>query len=135
MYTMKQACEKTGLRYETLKFYCNQGLVPNVRRDAQNRRIFSARDIAWINSLNCLRSCGMGLQEMKAYIALCLCGQRSIPERKCILAEKRGQLTQELARIQSCIDYIDHKQQFYDNVLSGKTPYVSNLTAPEEDDG
>lgn len=135
MYTMKQACEKTGLRYETLKFYCNQGLVPNVRRDAQNRRIFSARDIAWINSLNCLRSCGMGLQEMKAYIALCLRGQRSIPERKCILAEKRGQLTQELARIQSCIDYIDHKQQFYDDVLSGKTPYVSNLTAPEEDGG
>ena len=29
MYTMKQACEKTGLSYETLKFYCNQGLVRN----------------------------------------------------------------------------------------------------------
>ena len=44
MYTMKQACEKTGLSYETLKFYCNQGLVPNVKRDSQNRRIFDDRD-------------------------------------------------------------------------------------------
>ena len=35
MYTMKQACEKTGLSYEILKFYCNQGLVPNVKRDKQ----------------------------------------------------------------------------------------------------
>ena len=25
---MKQACEKTGLTYDTLKFYCNEGLVP-----------------------------------------------------------------------------------------------------------
>lgn len=62
MYTMKQACEQTGMTYETLKFYCNQGLVPNVKRDSQNRRVFHDRDIAWINSLNCLRNCGMGIQ-------------------------------------------------------------------------
>ncbi|MGN1174800.1 MAG: MerR family transcriptional regulator [Roseburia sp.] len=31
---------------ETLKFYCNQGLVPNVKRDKNNRRIFSDKDIA-----------------------------------------------------------------------------------------
>lgn len=47
MYTMKEACAKTGLSYETLKFYCNQGLVPNVKRDSQNRRIFNDRDIDW----------------------------------------------------------------------------------------
>ena len=44
MYTMKEACAKTGLSYETLKFYCNQGPVPNVKRDSQNRRIFSDRE-------------------------------------------------------------------------------------------
>ena len=48
---MKEACAQTGLPYETLKFYCNQGLVPNVQRDAQNRRIFSDGDIGWIRSL------------------------------------------------------------------------------------
>lgn len=36
MYTMKQACELTKLSYETLKFYCNEGLVPNVKRDKNN---------------------------------------------------------------------------------------------------
>ena len=57
MYTMKAACKKTGLSYETLKFYCNQGLVPNVKRDDHNRRIFDERDIDWIKSLNCLKKC------------------------------------------------------------------------------
>jgi len=32
-YTMKQACELTGMNYETLKFYCNSGLVPGLKRD------------------------------------------------------------------------------------------------------
>lgn len=131
MYTMKQACGKTGLAYETLKFYCNQGLVPNVKRDSQNRRVFDDRDINWINSLNCLRNCGMGIQEMKEYLALCLEGPTSIPERKGILEEKRKQLEQELARVQASIDYIDWKQNFYDEVLAGKRPYISNLLPTE----
>ena len=69
MYTMKQACEATGLSYETLKYYCKQGLVPNVKRDAANRRCFDDRDIRWIRDLVCLRNCGMGIDDMKRRIA------------------------------------------------------------------
>ena len=124
---MKEACAQTGLSYETLKFYCNQGLVPNVRRDEQNRRIFSESGIAWIRSLECLKNCGMGIREMQEYISLCLEGQSSIPRRKEILERKRRELEQELSRIRESIAYIDRKQNFYDDVLSGKAPYVSNL--------
>lgn len=127
MYTMKDACQKTGLTYETLKFYCNQGLVPNVKRDEHNHRIFDERDIAWINSLNCLRSCNMSIAEMREYLDLCLEGKESIPKRKQILARKRQQLVTEIDRIQESIAYIDWKQGFYDDVLSKKTEYHSNL--------
>ena len=132
MYTMKEACEKTGLSYETLKFYCNQGLVPNVKRDKQNYRVFDDRDIAWINSLNCLRNCNMSLAEMKAYIALCLQGEGTIPERKIILEAKQKALLEEKKRIEDAIAYIDWKQEFYDDVLSGKIGYFSNLIAGEK---
>ena len=129
MYTMKQTCEQTGLSYETLKFYCNQGLVPNVKRDSQNRRVFSDKDIAWINSLSCLKNCNMGIAEMKEYLRLCLQGQETIPERKVILERKRRELELERQRIQDSIAYIDWKQGFYDDILSGKQEYFSNLTA------
>ena len=131
MYTMKQACEATNLSYETLKFYCNQGLVPNVKRDSLNRRVFSQRDINWINSLTCLKNCNMGIGEMKEYLRLCLEGPDSIPTRKIILEKKQAELRQELQRIQNSIDYIDWKQNFYDEVLRGEREYISNLM-PEE---
>ncbi|MCD8356419.1 MAG: MerR family transcriptional regulator [Clostridia bacterium] len=127
MYSMKQACKETGLSYETLKFYCNQGLVPNVKRDENNYRIFDSRDIAWIKSLAHLKACGMSLQEMKTYLSLCMKGQDSIPERKVILARKRDDLLKTIEALNACIDYIDGKQQFYDDVLSGKVEYYSNL--------
>lgn len=132
MYTMKETCEKTGLPYETLKFYCNKGLVPNVKRDGNNHRVFDDRDVAWINSLNCLKNCGMSISEMKEYIELCLIGESSIPERKLIIEKKRKNLEIELKQIQDSINYIDWKQGFYDDVLSGKTKYYSNLIKVEE---
>ena len=127
MYTMKQACEKTGLSYETLKFYCNQGLVPNVKRDDHNRRVFDDRDIAWIQSLCCLKNCNMGIAEMQAYIALCMQGKASIPERKIILETKRKSLEAERERIEAAIAYIDWKLNFYADVIAGRIAYFSNL--------
>jgi len=134
MYTMKETCEKTGLTYETLKFYCNQGLVPNVKRDKQNHRIFDDRDVAWINSLTCLKNCNMGISEMKEYLALCLQGEGSIPERKKVLETKRKALEAERKRMEEAIAYIDWKQGFYDDVLSGKTRYFSNLLPRDRND-
>ena len=48
-YTMKQACKLTGMNYEALKFYCNSGLVPGLKRDQNNRRVFDERCIAYID--------------------------------------------------------------------------------------
>lgn len=133
MYSMKQACELTNMRYETLKFYCNQGLVPNVKRDSNNHRIFDDRDIAWINSLSCLKNCDLSIAEMKSYIEMCKKGAASIPERKEFLKNKRKELLVKQEKLQIALDYIDWKQGFYDNVLSGKIPYVSNLIVTDEE--
>ena len=89
MYSMKEACALTGMTYENLKFYCKEGLVPNVKRDSRNYRVFDDHDIKWIQSLGCLRNCGLSIAEMKEYLHLCLEGESSIPARKDILSRKK----------------------------------------------
>ena len=130
MYTMKQTCEATGLAYETMKFYRNAGRVPNLKRDANNRRVFDDRNITWIKGLLCLHRCGLSIEEMRRYTELCFEGEPSIPERKQMLADKRARLVEQLAEIRDSIDFIDAKQRFYDGVLSGDIPYTSVLTPP-----
>lgn len=127
MYTMKETCEKVGMNYETLKFYCNEGLIPDVGRNKNNHRVFTDKQIAWISNLPCLKNCGMSIQEMKEYLALCLEGETTIPVRKEILAEKRKVLAEKMRILQDNIDYIDGKQKFYDGVLAGEIEYFSNL--------
>ena len=103
MYSMKEACALTGMTYENLKFYCKEGLVPNVKRDSRNYRVFDDHDIK------------------------CLEGESSIPARKDILSRKKEALLTSMQQLQEAVDYIDWKQGFYDDVLSGKTAYYSNL--------
>ena len=131
LYTMMQVCKETGMTYQALKFYCNEGLVPNVKRDKNNRRVFDERDVAWIGSLTCLKKCGMSIQEMKEDLAMCLQGEASIPQRKEMLAQKQAALRETIRELQDSVAYIDWKQNFYDEVLSGKRPYESNLIPVE----
>jgi len=127
MYTMMQVCRKLNITYETLKYYCNEGLVPNVKRNSNNRRIFDERDAAWIKDLTCLKRCGMSIQEMKDYLEMCLEGESTIPQRKEMLLQKQISLRESIKELEDSVAYIDWKQNFYDEVLTGKRPYVSNL--------
>lgn len=127
LYTMMQVCRETNMTYQALKFYCNEGLVPNVKRDKNNRRVFDERDVAWIKSLVCLKKCDMSIQEMKEYLDLCLQGEASIPQRKEVLARKQEALRDSIKELEESVAYIDWKQSFYDEVLAGTRPYESNL--------
>ena len=127
MYSPKDICGILNISYETLKFYCKEGLVPNVHRDQNNRRVFDDRNLGWLKGLLCLRNCGMSHKDMKIYMELCLKGKSSIPERKAMLADTRDALLVRIQELQGALDYIDQKQLFYDNILAGKEEYRSNL--------
>ena len=118
MYTMMQVCKEADMTY----------------RDKNNRRFFDERDLKWIKDLVCLKKCGMSIQEMKEYLNLCLQGAVSIPQRKEMLVKKKKALLESIEELNGCVGYIDWKQEFYDDILAGRRPYVSNLipTEPEE---
>ena len=71
---------------------------------------------------------------MKEYLELCLKGESTIPERQEILNNKLKELEYKINKIQDSINYIHWKQNFYNDVLNGKTQYYSNLTNTEKDD-
>lgn len=49
------------------------------------------------------------------------------PAAQKMLAEKQEALQDSIRQLEDSIAYIDWKQNFYDDVLSGRKPYVSNL--------
>jgi len=101
--------------------------VPNIKRDKNNWRVFDERNLNWIKSLQCLKQCGMSIKEMKNYMNLCLQGISTVSKRKVILDERKKLLLAQLNEIKESIAFIDEKQDFFDDILSGKIQYSSNL--------
>ena len=131
-YTMMQVCRELDITYQTLKYYCNEGLIPNVKRDKNNYRIFDENTVNWISSLSCLKKCGMSIKDMKQYLDYCLQGQSTIPERQVMLNKQRNFLLEKINELEKSINFIDEKQEFYNGVLDGSIPYQSYLINIEE---
>ncbi len=125
MYTMKEVCQIVGWSYETLKYYCKEGLIPNVKRDKNNYRVFDENNIEWIKGLQCLKKCGMSLKDMRQYLDYCMQGPVSIPERVDMLNVTKEDLERRLSEIQESLNYIEHKKELYRDMQEGKKPYVS----------
>ncbi len=124
--TMKETCEITGLSYDTLKFYSNEGLIPDVKRNKNNHRIFDENNIRWIRGLKCLRECGLSISEMKKYVDLGL-SKETIPEKLAILQSKITILEEEIKRARASIQYIHMKEKYYAELLEGKDVDFENI--------
>lgn len=48
------------------------------------------------------------------------------------MTQKQEALRDTIRELEESVAYIDWKQNFYDEVLTGKRPYVSNLIPAEE---
>lgn len=130
LYSTKEAAEVSGIVVETVRYYCKIGLVPRVMRDENNYRVFDDHDIAWLKGLHCLRECGMGIEQMRHYMELCLQGAESIPEREVMLIAQRQVVEDKIALLTEMLGFIDSKMEFYAGVRSGEIEYQSSLLAP-----
>lgn len=132
-YTMKTVAEAADIAYETVRYYCKIGLVPNVRRSANGYRVFDERDVAWLQGLHCLRQCGMSIEQMRRYMELCLVGEGSIPEREDMLTAQRKVMEDNIAQLTAMLQFIDAKMAFYAGVKSGEIEYYSNILPPAQE--
>ncbi|WP_182201155.1 MerR family transcriptional regulator [Paraliobacillus salinarum] len=122
MYSVKEVSSILQLTEHTIRYYTDQKLVPNLQRDKHNNRIFNDESINWLQCIKHLRKCGMSVENIKAYIDLCLKGDSTIRARYEIMKKQRSIAFAQLEEAQQRAQYIDNKANnyldFINNVIS-----------------
>ncbi len=119
MYTVKEVAALLDMTDHTIRYYTDQGLVPNLKRDVSNKRLFDEASINWLLCVKHLRHCGMPIDDIKKYINLCLKGESTVKERYEIM---RGQLAVAQAQLEEAkqrLTYIEEKVGGYFSILNG----------------
>ena len=121
MYTVKQAAEIMNISVHTLRFYANNDLFPFIKRDYNNIRQFSDKDLEWVKLVKCLRDTGMPLEEVKKYIDLCKEGERTIQKRFDMLVAQKEKALAQLEDFQKGIDLLTYKVNYYKGCLQDQS--------------
>ena len=69
-YKIKEVSEITNISQSKIRYYEKQGLLPEFRRDKNNIRLFSEKDIELLNLIRCLRNIGMSVKEIRTNLVI-----------------------------------------------------------------
>ncbi|MCR5506753.1 MAG: MerR family transcriptional regulator [bacterium] len=116
-YTIGQVAKMMGLTTHTLRFYDKEGLLPNVGKTSSGIRRFSDSDLNWLIMLDCLKSSGLQLKDIKHYIELLKEGDKSLKERAMIFHNQKIKCQQEINTLKQTMKKIDYKIKYYDEAM------------------
>lgn len=119
-YTIKQVAEMMGVTPSTLRYYDQEGLLPDIKRK-NGIRIFEEKDFRWLKLLNCLKNTNMPIKKIKQYCDLVKQGDSTLEERYKIILEQKDSILSQIEQLNYYLQEIEYKQKYYEIALKKGT--------------
>lgn len=112
--------KRMKLNSSTLRYYESIGLITDIKRNASGKRVYSEKDIKWIEMIGRLRETGMNINKMKKYAQLRKIGDSTITERKNMMKEHLEFIENKIEELTKSRDYVAKKVKIYTE-MEGKS--------------
>ena len=116
----------------TLRYYDKEGLLPFVDRSAGGARMFKESDFEWLRLIECLKSTGMPIRDIKQFIDWYMEGDTTLPQRRDMFYERRRAVEAQIETLQATLDMIDYKCWYYDTAVAAGSSRALQTLKPEE---
>lgn len=99
MYTIGQVSHMTGLPVSTLRYYDQQGLFPELRKESGIRK-FTDRELEILRMVECLKSSGLEIRDIRQFIQWCAEGSSTYPQRKAMFIRQKEVVEAEIQSLE-----------------------------------
>ncbi|WP_077595898.1 MerR family transcriptional regulator [Oceanobacillus kimchii] len=120
-YSISEVANKLNLTVYTLRYYDKEGLLPFVERKDNGTRLFKESDIEALHIIECLKSTGMPIKEIKNFIDWCGEGDATLQQRYDLFVERKANVKAQLEELTKTMAIIDHKFDYYKTALDAGT--------------
>ncbi len=110
-FSLREASQQLSIKPSTLRYSCNQGLIPRIRRNKRGCRILTQPQIDLAFILLNMKQAGFTTAEIRQYSRLYRRGHATITERTALLTTRKRQLWQEITERQKAIDFIERQEE------------------------
>ncbi|WP_338779588.1 MerR family transcriptional regulator [Metabacillus sp. FJAT-52054] len=123
-YSISEAAKELNLTVYTLRYYDKEGLLPFVERTASGTRLFKESDISALKVIECLKSTGMPIKEIKSFIDWCSDGDSTLQQRYDMFIERKATVEAQMEELKKTMEVIEHKCFYYKTALEAGTEEI-----------
>ncbi|MFP3919654.1 MerR family transcriptional regulator [Lysinibacillus telephonicus] len=120
-YSISEVAKKLNLTVYTLRYYDKEGLMPFVERTSSGIRMFKESDIDALKVIECLKSAGMPIKEIKNFIDWCSEGDSTLQQRYDMFIERKSSVEAQMEELKKTMELIEHKCFYYKTALEAGT--------------
>jgi len=120
-YSISEVAKELNLTVYTLRYYDKEGLIPYVERTTSGTRVFKESDIGALKVIECLKSTGMPIKEIKNFIDWCSDGDSTLQQRYDMFVDRKSIVEAQIEELKKTMEVIEHKCSYYKTALDAGT--------------
>lgn len=120
-FSISEVAKELNLSVYTLRYYDKEGLMPFIERTDSGTRLFKGSDIAALRIIECLKTTGMPIKEIKHFIDWCSDGDSTLQNRFDMFMERKAIVTAQMEELKKTMEVIEHKCLYYQTALDAGT--------------
>lgn len=117
-YSIGEFAKITGISVPTLRYYDKEGLFPTMGRTDSGIRIFSDNELGAVKVIECLKSSGMQIKDIKQYMVWDTEGDSTLEVRRELFYDKRQVVEDQIKTLEKTLAMIKFKCWYYDTALT-----------------
>lgn len=123
-FTISEAAKTMNITTHTIRYYDKEGLLPFVERTKSGIRYFSENDLEGLALINCLKSTGMPIKEIKLFVDWVVEGDSTLKQRYDMFVERKESVLRQISELQKALERIDYKCWYYKTALDAGTEKI-----------
>jgi DNA-binding transcriptional MerR regulator len=120
-YSIGEVANMLNIPTSTLRYYDREGLFLNVKRSNGGIRVFSDAEIGTLKVIECLKSTGMQIKDIKQFLDWCLEGAGTLHKRRDMFSERKAIVEKQIEDLQKTLEMVQFKCWYYETACEAGT--------------
>ena len=116
-YSIGEVAKLFDMPTSTLRYYEREGLFSNVKRSSGGIRVFSDAELKTLKVIQCLKSTGMEIKDIKQFLDWCDEGDATLQRRRDMFFERRSVVEKQMEAIQKTLEVVQYKCWYYETAV------------------
>jgi len=130
MYTIGQISERFHLPISTLRYYDKEGLFPDMERQNGIRK-FSEKEVEALRVIECLKTSGLEIREIKQFMKWVKEGSSTYAQRKQLFETRKAVVEEEMRQLEKTLAMISFKCWYYETAMQDGNEEKINAMLPD----